>query len=122
MEGLYGFDVRGPAAFPMFRTHYWANVLNVLRRTVGAEVIVTGVPSTGSIVDRSQSMDTLLKQRAQGRAVNFIAHSMGGLDCRYLITHIKPTEYVPVSLTTIGTPHRGSPFMDWCKVSRLQNK
>lgn len=42
--GLYGFDVRGPSAFPKFRTHYWASVLNVLRRKVGAEVIVTGVP------------------------------------------------------------------------------
>lgn len=39
--GLYGFDVRGPA---LFRTHYWANVLNVLRQKVGADVIVTGVP------------------------------------------------------------------------------
>ncbi|KAI6166632.1 lipase [Pisolithus thermaeus] len=43
-----------------------------------------------------------------------MAHSMGGLDCRHLITHIKPTDYVPLSLTSISTPHRGSPFMDWC--------
>ncbi|KAI0783429.1 Alpha/Beta hydrolase protein [Abortiporus biennis] len=113
-HGLYGFDVRGPESFPMFRQHYWANVLNVLRKKVGAEVIVTGVPGTGSIASRSESMDKLLKERARGREVNFMAHSMGGLDCRYLITHIKPTEYTPVSLTTIGTPHRGSPFMDWC--------
>ncbi|KAF4589933.1 hypothetical protein EYR38_009228 [Pleurotus pulmonarius] len=39
---------------------------------------------------------------------------MGGLDCRHLITHIKPTEYTPLSLTSVSTPHRGSPFMDWC--------
>lgn len=65
-----------------------------------------------------------------------MAHSMGGLDCkhispqsvhlnphacflpigRHLISHIKPTEYTPLSLTTISTPHRGSPFMDWCAV------
>lgn len=38
----------------------------------------------------------------------------GGLDCRYLITHIKPTHYRPVSLTTLGCPHIGSSFMDWC--------
>lgn len=54
--------------------------------------------------------DTLPK----GTGVNFVAHSMGGLDCRYLISNIKPTSYTPVSLTTIGTPHHGSPFMDWC--------
>lgn len=41
----------------------------------------------------------------------------GGLDCRYLITHLKPTTYTPLSLTMIGTPNRGSPFMDWCAVS-----
>lgn len=38
----------------------------------------------------------------------------GGLDARYLISNIKPTEYNVVSLTTVCTPHRGSPFMDWC--------
>jgi triacylglycerol lipase len=46
-----------------------------------------------------------------------MAHSMGGLDCRYLISRIKPDDYTPLSLTTISTPHRGSPFMDWCQVS-----
>jgi hypothetical protein len=45
-----------------------------------------------------------------------MAYSMGGLDCRHLITHLKPVEYAPLLLTTIAMPHRGSPFMDWCKV------
>nr|KAJ3412497.1 hypothetical protein HK105_002328 [Polyrhizophydium stewartii] len=40
---------------------------------------------------------------------------MGGLDCRYMISHIKPSEYTVASLTTIATPHRGSSFMDWCR-------
>ena len=47
--------------------------------------------------------------------VNFLAHSMGGLDCRHLITHINPTHYRPISLTTLSTPHRGSSFMDFCR-------
>ena len=42
--GLYGFDVRGPSSFPVLQMHYWSNVLRVLKKTVGAEVIVTGVP------------------------------------------------------------------------------
>lgn len=50
----------------------------------------------------------------KGVGVNFVAHSMGGLDCRHLISTIQPTEYKPLSLTTIATPHHGSPFMDWC--------
>jgi hypothetical protein len=35
--GLYGLDVRGPAAFPKTRVHYWENVLEFLRNAVGAE-------------------------------------------------------------------------------------
>uniref|UniRef100_A0A8H7XKG4 Alpha/beta-hydrolase n=1 Tax=Psilocybe cubensis TaxID=181762 RepID=A0A8H7XKG4_PSICU len=113
-HGLYGFDSRGPSSFPSMRMHYWSNVLNILRGKVGAEVIVTSVPGTGFISSRASALDEQLRLRARGRGINFLAHSMGGLDCRHLITHIQPREYVPLSLTTISTPHRGSPFMDWC--------
>ncbi|KAF9241090.1 alpha beta-hydrolase [Melanogaster broomeanus] len=112
-HGLYGFDVRGPAAFPSLRLHYWANVLSILKNKLGADVIVTAVP-TGSVASRAENLHRLLQGKARGRGVNLMAHSMGGLDCRHLITHLRPTEYVPLSLTSISTPHRGSPFMDWC--------
>ncbi|KAI0247586.1 Alpha/Beta hydrolase protein [Lactifluus subvellereus] len=114
-HGLYGFDVRGPSSFPSLRMNYWSSILNILRKTVGADVIVTAVPSTGSIASRAERLDRFLQVKAPGRGINFMAHSMGGLDCRHLITHLKPVEYTPLSLTTIATPHRGSPFMDWCK-------
>ncbi|MDA0377863.1 MAG: alpha/beta fold hydrolase [Bacteroidetes bacterium] len=39
--------------------------------------------------------------------VNLIAHSMGGLDARYLISRMDMAPRV-ASLTTISTPHRGS--------------
>ncbi|KAH8114762.1 alpha/beta-hydrolase [Phellopilus nigrolimitatus] len=113
-HGLYGYDVRGPSSFPILQLHYWANVLKVLKKKIGAEVIVTGVPGTGSIESRAERMDKFLRENAFGQDINFIAHSMGGLDCRHLISHVKPEEYRPASLTTICTPHRGSPFMDWC--------
>ena len=117
--------------------HYWSNVLNILRHTVRAEVIVTSVPGsvfcvsklacaefvlqnrTGSITSRSERLDQQLQHHARGRGINFLAHSMGGLDCRHLISHLKPEEYIPLSLTTISTPHGGSPFMDWCAVRHL---
>ncbi|KAI9430972.1 alpha/beta-hydrolase [Lactarius indigo] len=111
-HGLYGFDVRGP---PSLRMQYWSSILGILRKIVGAEVIVTAVPGTGSIASRAEQLDRFLQAKAPGRGINFMAHSMGGLDCRHLITHLKPVEYAPLSLTTIATPHRGSPFMDWCK-------
>ncbi|KAL0569673.1 hypothetical protein V5O48_012286 [Marasmius crinis-equi] len=113
-HGLYGFDTRGPTSFPSMRMHYWSNVLSILRGKLGADVIVTSVPGTGSISSRAEQLDRQLKEKAHGKSLNFMAHSMGGLDCRHLITHCKPNEYGPLSLTTISTPHRGSPFMDWC--------
>jgi len=37
---------------------------------------------------------------------------MGGLDARYMISRLDMADHV-LSLTTIGTPHRGSSFADW---------
>jgi triacylglycerol lipase len=73
------------------------------------------ISSTGSIASRAKTLHNFLQSKAIGRGVNFVGHSMGGLDCRHLISHFNPAEYAPLSLTTVGTPHRGSPFMDWCR-------
>ena len=73
------------------------------------------ISSTGSIASRAKALHSFLQSKAIGRGVNFVGHSMGGLDCRHLISHFNPAEYAPLSLTTVGTPHRGSPFMDWCQ-------
>lgn len=43
--------------------------------------------------------------------VNIIAHSQGGLDARYAIAKLGYADHV-ASLTTIGTPHRGTPIGD----------
>ncbi|KAG8813425.1 hypothetical protein FRC17_001583 [Serendipita sp. 399] len=112
-HGLYGYDVLGFSALPRVQMHYWNDVLRILRNKVGAKVIVTRAPSTGTIKERADMIHEILKREVRGRDLNFIAHSMGGLDCRYLISNIKPAEYTPRTLTTICTPHRGSPFMDW---------
>lgn len=119
-HGLYGFDVRGP--FLGLEIHYWAKTLDILRKKMGVEVLVHGVPPTGSIQDRAESLHNFLlsdEAGVRGKKLNFVAHSMGGLDVRHLLTHIRPRadEYTPVSLTTISTPHRGSPFMDWCNAN-----
>eukprot|EP01127_Copromyxa_protea_P003440 TRINITY_DN1325_c0_g1_i1.p1 TRINITY_DN1325_c0_g1~~TRINITY_DN1325_c0_g1_i1.p1 ORF type:complete len:209 (-),score=24.79 TRINITY_DN1325_c0_g1_i1:12-638(-) len=53
------------------------------------------------------------KKEFKAEKVNIIGHSMGGLDARYLITHLGGHEHV-ASLVTIGSPHRGSSHCDWC--------
>ncbi|GAA5893726.1 uncharacterized protein JCM6883_003619 [Sporobolomyces salmoneus] len=115
-HGLYGFDVRGPG---FFRLHYWGDMLKILRGKIGAEVYVTAVPGTGSVKNRAQVLHKSLEDTPSllNRDINFVAHSMGGLDARYLISQIKPTLYHPRSLTTICTPHRGSEFMAWCRAN-----
>lgn len=37
----------------------------------------------------------------------------GGLDCRYLTTHLVDRNFSVLSVTTIATPHRGSTFADY---------
>jgi triacylglycerol lipase len=49
--------------------------------------------------------------------VHILAHSMGGLDSRYLVAKLKNPQGVPyaqlvASVTTISTPHRGSAIAD----------
>jgi triacylglycerol lipase len=66
---------------------------------------------THSVAQRAEQL-----RRSIGRwttePVNIVAHSMGGLDARYMITHLDMADRV-VSLTTIGSPHRGTYFADW---------
>ena len=48
--------------------------------------------------------------------VNIIAHSMGGLDARHMMFNDRDRGRIHeriASLTTISTPHEGSPFADW---------
>ncbi|KAF8962670.1 hypothetical protein BGZ46_001128 [Entomortierella lignicola] len=111
-HGLFGFDKMGPAAIPHLQIHYWNGIHQALSK-LGAKVIVARVPRTGSIKERAEDLHKILSTTMEGSPVNFVAHSMGGLDCRYLISHIHDKNYTVQSLTTLSTPHRGSPMMDW---------
>jgi pimeloyl-ACP methyl ester carboxylesterase len=113
-HGLFGFDKIGPNALPSLQIHYWRGIQEALRR-MGAEVYVARVSRADTIAQRASQLDQALWRTLAGRKINLIAHSMGGLDGRYLITHLRPRTYRICSLTTISTPHRGSPFMDWCR-------
>ena len=44
--------------------------------------------------------------------VHIIAHSMGGLDARYMLYRYGMEDHV-FSLTTLGTPHLGTAYADW---------
>lgn len=74
-HGLYGFDKWGPASFPMLQVRYWGGIEETLAK-LGAKVIVTKVPRTGSVWERSQELHAILKAVLSGSQVNFVAHSM----------------------------------------------
>ena len=78
----------------------------------GNRVLVTRVSPTGGVADRAAQLQAFLDRELSGEAVHIIAHSMGGLDARYLISRLGMSRRV-LSLTTIGTPHRGTAFADW---------
>ena len=63
------------------------------------------------MADQSR-IDRTRASRGDAEPVNVIAHSMGGLDARYMITHLGMAEQVR-SLTTVATPHHGTFVADW---------
>ncbi len=73
----------------------------------------------GSIKQRAHVLNESLERTdsLRNRDLNLLAHSMGGLDARYLLTKLRPTAYNPRALVTMSTPHRGSEFMSWCRAN-----
>lgn len=112
-HGLLGFDELHliPARF-VPGLEYWYGITQALSAK-GIEVITATVPPSGSIEKRAQKLADDIERKAKGKAVNIIAHSMGGLDSRYMISRLHPPNVKVLSLTTIATPHRGSAFADY---------
>ena len=94
--------------------NYWGRVPDALTKN-GANVFYGNQPSAASIADSAQALTRRIQEICQQTGcekVNLIAHSKGGLDCRYAIAFCGAAPYV-ASLTTINTPHRGCQFADY---------
>jgi len=76
----------------------------------GVTVYVTNQDGVGSVATNAAQLKAeildILKQEGCEK-VNLIAHSKGGVDSRYMITHLGMAPHV-ASLTTLSTPHHGS--------------
>lgn len=107
LHGILGADVIR-RLWPGFR--YFRGLGEALKAT-GISVYFPSVPSGGSIVGRARALKLFVDQ-VHADCIHLIAHSMGGLDGRYLITHCDPDARIR-SLTTIGTPHHGSELVHW---------
>lgn len=114
-HGIFGFKTAlGIDYFNGVRDHLTA-------RFPGLRILVTQVAPDGTIEVRGKELGRQLqKELGPGGAldstepVHIIAHSMGGLDARYLLSPDNDENMADriASLTTIGTPHKGSPVAD----------
>jgi triacylglycerol lipase len=115
VHGLFGFDRIGLGNLTL--VSYFPGIPQALE-AAGNRVLVPGLSPTGAVADRAAQLKTFLDQKIPNEPVHLIAHSMGGLDARYLISRLGMARRV-LSLTTLGTPHRGSVFAAW-GIQRLQ--
>lgn len=98
LHGFLGFPRLGPIA-------YFRGVEAALR-DCGVTPLIPALPPASSVSDRAEALAKVLKQHPSPTFV-LIGHSMGGLDGRFLITHLDPEHRVR-SLVTVATPHRGT--------------
>ena len=103
-HGVMGFDEIGvgPLKHPYFRG------IGRHLEAMGARVHSPRVPPASTVEVRAERLADLIRSLPEPR-VNIVAHSMGGLDARYAISRLGLAGRV-ASLTTIGTPHLGTPL------------
>ena len=129
VHGLLGFGTIGPRR----RLEYFRGVMHHLEHNSDvlegrAKVYVADLDPVDTIPSRAIQLRDFIQNRIYDHSarkfryekVNLIAHSMGGLDARYMIANLamdtgdrSPMAVRVASLTTIGTPHLGTPFADF---------
>ncbi|KEF30335.1 MAG: triacylglycerol lipase [Gammaproteobacteria bacterium] len=102
VHGMFGFD-------DIVGVDYWYGVAEDLRR-YGADVYTTQVPALDSTIARGEALLPQVEAIAAvyGK-VNLIGHSHGGPTARY-ISRVRPD--LVASVTSVGSPHKGSPVAD----------
>jgi triacylglycerol lipase len=103
IHGFLGFSRWGPI-------EYFRGVRKMLLRS-GIRPLIPNLPPAGSIAVRAEALARVLFS-TDASAFALVGHSMGGLDARYLITHLDRDKRVK-SLLTVATPHRGTPLATW---------
>jgi pimeloyl-ACP methyl ester carboxylesterase len=94
-----------------------------------AYVLRASVASSNRLIDHSKNLlIDLVQERASSaassRPIIFIAHSLGGLVCKYALLisrnkaepHLKGISKCTRGVLLMGTPHTGSWMADWAKI------
>jgi len=109
VHGLLGFDELKFCGWTY--KSYFPGITDALR-SVGNRVLVARLSPTRGVADRAQQLKAFIERNSPGEPVHVMAHSMGGLDARYMISKLGMASRV-LTLTSLGTPHRGTAFADW---------
>jgi triacylglycerol lipase len=98
--------------------HYFKGIRTMLKEK-GYSVCHSRVAWAADVntraIDLRQNVRRILNE-TKAEKVNIIGHSMGGLDARHMLFNDRGQGKIHeriASLTTISTPHEGSPFADW---------
>lgn len=105
---VHGFFFRDYKYF-----NYWGRIPKELE-TNGATIFYGNHGSAASVPESAQEIADRIQEvlkETGAEKVNIIAHSKGGLDCRYALSELGVEGQV-ASLTTINTPHQGCLFAD----------
>ncbi|MCB1166370.1 MAG: alpha/beta fold hydrolase [Leptospiraceae bacterium] len=92
---------------------YWGGMDDYLR-SEGVAVYAPTKTATQSNEYRAQELKNKINywMAANGYSkVHILGHSQGGLDSRYMVSNLGMSSKIS-SLTTLNTPHRGSPIAD----------
>jgi triacylglycerol lipase len=93
---------------------YFRGVSQALRLR-GYRVLEPRVSAMGHVAERAAQLRELVSawdERERGERVVVLAHSMGGLDARWMVSKLRGDELIH-SLVTVGTPHRGCSVADF---------
>ena len=92
---------------------YWGRIPTALAST-GATLFYGQQDCWARIDDNAKTIKARIRQildETNSDKINIIAHSKGGLEARMAASSLGMGEYI-ASITTIGTPHRGSKTID----------
>ncbi len=93
--------------------NYWGRIPAELEKN-GARVFYGEHSSALPVAQSGEELAARIRYLAASTGCekfNIIAHSKGGLDCRYALSELGIAPFV-ASLTTVNTPHRGCLFAD----------
>jgi triacylglycerol lipase len=109
VHGVLGYDRLRLGGWTI--ASYFRGIPEFLQ-AAGNRILFARLSPTHGVPVRAAQLKALIDRESPDEPVHILAHSMGGLDARYMISCLGMGDRV-LSLTTIATPHRGTSFADW---------